>query len=251
MSDSTPKDNMPNISDFTHTPQSDNMSMSDLTPTECTPQKRSSASLPTYPKSTKMYSPVPKQLFSEEAPAPTPLKEKTRSIQCTPQKRSSASLPTYPKSTKMYSPVPKQLFSEEAPAPTPLKEKTRSIEDHVKLASSEIDTLLKSTLYSISKNDCSEAVKELEKIRRLNKSYEQKSSFLITELNKEINNHDHLRRTSFFEKIAAQSKVDKLEKESNAANEKVKQLQRSIEELVGYDSSEFEVAEKHTDANIS
>ena len=128
MSDSTPKDNMPNISDFTHTPQSDSMSMSDLTPTECTPQKRS-----------------------------------------------SASLPTYPKSTKMYSPVPKQLFSEEAPAPTPLKEKTRSIEDHVKLASSEIDTLLKSTLYSISKNDCSEAVKELEKIRRLNKSYEQKA----------------------------------------------------------------------------
>ena len=137
--------------------------------------------------------------------------------------------------TKMYSPVPvtsrlsKQ--KEETASALSLKAMKKSLEDHFKTSSGEMDSLIKSTLYSVSKNENADAATELEKIRRINRCHNQKSMFLISELNKEITNHDQLRRNCQNEKKAVEGKVKMLEP-------KVKELQKSIQDLVGYDAEE-------------
>ena len=138
--------------------------------------------------------------------------------------------------TKMYSPVPvtpQQLSKqkEETTSAFSLKAMTKSLEDHFKTSSGEMDTLIKSTLYSVSKKENADAATELEKLRRINRCHNQKSLFLISELNKEITNYDQLRRNCQNEKIAVEGKVKMLE-------QKVKELQKSIQDLVGYNAEE-------------
>ena len=128
----------------------------------------------------------------------------------TPQKRSTMQSPSpqVPSPlTKMYSPVPLSSSRDESPVPLSLKGKTKSVEEHVQNAYGETNTLINAALYSVSKNDNKGATTELDKLKRINQCHEQKTLFLISELNKEINNHDQLRRHYQHEKFAAEAKA--------------------------------------------
>ena len=152
----------------------------------------------------------------------------------TPQKRSTRQSPSpqVPSPlTKMYSPVPVSSSRDESPVPLSLKGKTKSVKEHVQNAYGETNTLIKAALYIVSKNDNKGATTELDKLKRINQCHEQKTLFLISELNKEINNHDQLRRHYQHEKFAAEAKVERLEQEKNAAIKKVEELQKTYRGL--------------------
>ena len=109
----------------------------------------------------------------------------------------------------MFSPIPP------SPSPTPkaqvlsnLKEKTAGIENLMKAAAAETDTLIKATLYSISKNDVADASQELEKLRRINKAQQQKMLFHIQELNKAIKKEDDAMNDLLKDKEKLQLKVE-------------------------------------------
>lgn len=146
--------------------------------------------------------------------------------------------------TKMYTPIPvtpTKLFSPIAPGQTEssVKEKTAYIDEFSKSAAGDIDTHLKSALYSVTKHDTAEATQELEKLRRLNKAHQKKLSCLIQDLNKHF-------------KAEYESK-QALQRENNSLNLKVGELQKNMEQMLGYEGasdSEFDLM-SHQSKDVS
>lgn len=123
---------------------------------------------------------------------------------------------------KMYKPIPTSIASpSQGSQGNSAKDKILLVEQCSESATVELDTLLKSALYSISKSNSREATQELERVRRVMKAHHQKVKYLMQEIKKDI--------------TSDQQAISCLTWENNSLKNKIEENEKSIHVLFGDD----------------